>query len=720
MVSNNNPSGQISLSEYEAKKLLAQFNIPVIKETATQNESETLTAAKKTGFPVVVKGLGSTLLHKTERGLVHLNLMDIESVNNAVQSIKDEAGDELQGFLVQPHIKGKRELVAGMFKDQQFGPVIMLGLGGIFTEALSDVSFKLAPLSETDIEDMIGELKSKALLGSFRGEQPVDMNQLKKVLYGLSALSFEHPEISEIDINPLIVRSTGNVIAVDALVIKETNLSETEYLPPVDPASIGYFFYPKPIAFVGASNTLGKWGHTLPTCTISGGFRGDIYLVNPKGGTILGRKAYKSVKEISGNVDLAVVTVPAAKVMDLIPQFQAKGIKDVLLISSGFSETGEKGKKLEKDLVSKARKAGILILGPNTMGICNPHIHLYCTGVHLKPTAGSTSVLSQSGNMGTQLLAFARQQGIGIRAFCGSGNEAMITIEDFLDAVKEDKKTKTVIIYVESVKNGPRFFKSARCLVKKKPVILLKGGQSKSGNMAAASHTGALSSDSRVFDAMCRQAGIIKVNQSVEMLDLAACFSSLPLPKGNRVAIMTLGGGWGVVTADLCEKYGLEMPPLSEEIINQLDNLLPPYWNRSNPIDLVGEGDNTLPMTVLEELMKWDKCDAVINLGILGKKVMYRHLAESTVFADPDCSQGFLDAVEKTIIKFENEYVEHNINLMCKYRKPVYGVNILSDSTHKTVYSSPDCEFNAVFFPTPEKAVKSLARMYAYHQHLTR
>ena len=231
-----------------------------------------------------------------------------------------------------------------------------------------------------------------------------------------------------------------------------------------------------------------------------------------------------------------------------------------------------------------------------------------------------------------QLMAFAEKQNIGIRGFCGSGNEAMITIEDYLDAFETDSLTRTVLLYVESIKNGRRFFESACRVGKKKPIVLLKGGQSKAGNRAASSHTGALTSDSKVFNAVCRQAGIIKVEQSMDLLDLAASFSSLPLPKGNRVAIMTLGGGWGVVTADLCSEYGLKVPELSPEIVKRLDELLPNYWSRSNPIDMVGENDNRLPMIVIQELLKWDGCDGQYkeNIGnIASHHIAYGNFRKS-------------------------------------------------------------------------------------------
>ncbi len=709
------------INEVEAKLLLREFDVPVVPETVAVNTQEAIAAADAFGYPVVVKGLGAELAHKTERGLVYLNLNAAQAVQNAVEAITTSAGDDVEGFVVQPQIQGQRELVAGLFRDPQFGPVVMFGIGGVFTEALADVSFGLAPITETDANEMLDEIRAKAMIGTYRGEKAINREHIIQVLMGLSRIAIELPQIAEIDINPLLATPDGRLWAVDALVVPASKTQKKPSLPPpVSPDAIGAIFYPKSIAFIGASAQMGKWGHMLMANTISGGYEGPVFLVNPKTKTIAGRKTYPTVCDIPDPVDLAVVTIPAAGVLDLIPQLQEKDIKNMLLITSGFGETGKAGRQLEAKLVQAARRAGILILGPNTMGICNPHIHFYCTGFPAKPRAGSTTMVSQSGNMGVQLLAFAEQQGIGIRGFCGSGNEAMMCIEDYLDGLEVDTLTRTAVLYVESVKNGRRFFEGARRVGQKKPIVLLKGGESQAGKHAAASHTGALTTDKRVFDAVCRQAGIVKVDVPMELLDLGAAFSSLPLPKGNRAAIMTLGGGWGVVTADLCARAGLNVIALSPDIIEAIDQILPPYWSRSNPIDLVGERDPNIPRTVLELLLKWDGCDAVINLGIIGRRQVMKSHGASVLKADPTYSADFIEEIHAEFKKFEKEYIIQIIDLMETYQKPVFGVSMLPDEKQQTVYPYKNSEFKGVFFPTPERAVGAFAKMVQYQKFLSR
>jgi acyl-CoA synthetase (NDP forming) len=708
-----------TLTEAEAKEVLKKYGIPVVEEKAVNTIEETEIEAQRAGYPVVVKGLGSRLTHKTEKGLVKLNLRNKEDVRSAALYIKKAAGNDLEGFLIQPMLLGKREFVAGLFRDEQFGATVMFGLGGIFTEAIGDVVFRLAPLDEKEARKMIDELHAQKLLGAFRGENAPDKDALIKTLVGLSRIGMEIPDIKEIDINPLLVTAEGKVTAVDALIVLGNTTNKKVPPLPINPKRIGNLLYPKSIAFVGASANISKWGHLIFSNVIAGKYQGKIYLVNPQGKDIADRKVFKSVADIPDTVDLAVVTVPADKVLCLIPEFERKAIKNVLLISSGFGETGVEGKILEDELVEKAREAGILILGPNTMGVCNPYISFYCTGPHVRPVAGGIVLLAQSGNLGTQILAFAVKEDIGIRAFCGSGNEAMITIEDFMDGFEIDELTKTVVLYLESIKNGRRFFESAKRVGKRKPVIVLKGGRTSAGANAAASHTGAMASDVKVFMAACRQAGIVQAEIPMDLLDFSAAFSSLPLPKGNRVGLLTLGGGWGVVASDLCEENGLKVPRLSEEVISSINKLLPPFWSHANPIDVVGDMNTETYMKILEELIRSPECDAIIHMGIIGRKLMIKATMESAVAVDKKYDSKFAEDSLRYLETFEKQTIDLTVQLMEKYNKPIIGVYLLNDDKTQMITNVNDYKYKGVNFITPERAVKSLAKMYQYSKWLS-
>ena len=711
---------QGALCEDDAKTILRQFGVSVVKEIRVSTPEEGVQAASTLGFPVAAKGIGTQLAHKSELGLVHTDISDSETLAKTISTITERGGDKLEGILIQQMIKGKREFVAGMFRDPQFGPVIMFGLGGIYTEALQDVVFRLAPLSRWDMEEMLETISAKALLKDFRGEKAADIPQIYTVLSALSKMALQYPGIREIDINPLIVTPNGDIVAVDALIIMGKSDTIVNSRPHVDKKQLAALFYPKSVAFIGASATHGKWGHMLTTNALSGTFKGSIYLVNPKGGTIVGQPVYPSIEDIEEDIDLAVMILPAHMVIEQISRLKRKKVKGMLLITSGFGETGQEGVALEQKLVAAAESAGIIILGPNTMGICNPHIDFACSGAHVHPLPGSTALVSQSGNMGTQLLGFAEQQDIGIRGFAGSGNEAMVTIEDYMEMFEVDEKTGSVVLYIESVKDGRRFFESAARVSKKKPVIVLSGGRTETGSKAAASHTGALASNAKVSSCAFLQAGIIEVSQPMDMLDLSAVFSALPLPRGNRTAIMTLGGGWGVVTADLCADHNLEIPELSTEIISRLNTMLPDYWSHANPVDIVGENDLSIPMVALEELLKWDGCDAVIHLGIHGRRILAEKMAASIARVDPAQTKESLEPMKELLIKLENDYVEHVIRLTEQYGKPVLGVSMLTDETSRSIYRMDGCRYNGVFFPSPERAVKALAGMCRYSRWLKR
>ncbi len=714
IIDNAKSQGRTALTEAEAKQILRAYDIPVVQEAVAATPEEAAARAEEYGYPVVLKGLGSKLTHKTERGAVRLNLGSKDAVLRAAGEIAAAAGADLEGFLVQPMIRGRREFVAGLFCDSQFGPVVMFGLGGVFTEALGDVTFRVAPFSENDAAQMIDELRSSRLLGPFRGELPAQKRELVRTLVGLSRLALERGDIVEADINPLIVDAEGRVTAVDALIILGNRPATVSSRPPVEIGDIFKIFSPRSIAFIGASSRFGKWGNILFTNAIAGGFEGEIYLVNPKGKDIADRKVYKTVAEIPGDIDLGIVTVPAASVMSLIPEFKAKGIRYMLLITSGFAETGPAGRELERELVKAAAQAGILILGPNTMGICNPHAKFYCTGTASWPKPGSIGLVSQSGNLGTQLICFAEQQGIGIRAFSGSGNEAMITIEDFVRALDQDQQTKTVVLYIESVKDGRRFLEESLRVSRKKPVIVLKGGRTEAGNRAAASHTGALTSNIQVFNSACRQAGIVVARQPMELLDLSASFSALPLPRGNRVAVLTLGGGWGVVATDACVESALEVPPLAKELVARIDEVLPPYWSRTNPIDIVGETDPSIPVKVVEALAAWDGCDAIIHLGMVGRGYMVSNMTKAIGKVDPGRHADAFRLGARMVEESERAFFEHTIRLMERYGKPILGVMLLEDEKSKVMTEIPGSEYKGVAFPTPERAVKALARMVEY------
>ena len=472
-------------------------------------------------------------------------------------------------------------------------------------------------------------------------------------------------------------------------------------------------FYPRSIAVVGASSSFGKWGQMIFSNVVTCGFSGKVFPVNAREEILYGLPVYRRIQDVPEPVDLAVICTPAETVPGILEGCGEKGVKAVVVITSGFGETGEGGKDTERRMVDICRSKNMVLVGPNTMGVLCPHSGLFATGTHTRPRKGRVAFVSQSGNLGNQLIHWAEQQGVGVSLFVGSGNEAMVSCPDYLEFLEEDPNTQIVILYIENTGRGRRFLEVAKRVNRSKPVIVLKGGRTEAGTLASASHTGAMGGNSTFFSAACRQAGLLEVGVPSELLDLSAGFSSLPLPKGNRVGIVTLGGGWGVVTADACNEMGLLVPPIPERIIETIGRYLPSFWSKANPVDLVGTRDPDAPLVAVEELMKWDGIDAVISLGIVGRLELLQLLIQSTREVDRGKPSEFLDQMETMVREYEESCAARIVELMEIYEKPVLGVS-LTRTDQGTVRPFPGKRYDAVFYQTPESAVNVLSRMCRY------
>ena len=476
---------------------------------------------------------------------------------------------------------------------------------------------------------------------------------------------------------------------------------------------------PKSVAVVGASSKFGKWGQLILSNILAGGFQGNIFPINPGKECVYGLPAYKDIRDVRDSVDLVFITTPAETVPLILESCGEKRVKAAVVITSGFREVGVTGRRRERDIVNICMKHDLILVGPNTMGIIRPCVNLFATGSHTRPRKGNVAFIAQSGNLGVQLIRWAENQGIGISLFVGSGNEAMITGADYLEFLENDPQTDIITLYIENVDNGRRFMETAGRITRKKPIVLLKGGRTQAGRTAAASHTGSMGVEDLVFRAGCLQAGILNVRMPSELLDLSAGFSSLPLPKGNRVGIVTIGGGWGVVTADGCNEKGLEIPDIPDNIIKTLDKFLPAFWSRGNPLDLVGTRDRVVPLLAVEELLKWEGIDAVISLAFIGRYDLTRSLILSISKIDASASSEFLDQLDKSDSDFEHEYIAGIAELMEIYEKPVIGVS-LTKTDEGTIRPVAGKRYNGVFYETPEDAVSVLARMVAYRRFLDR
>ncbi len=382
-------------------------------------------------------------------------------------------------------------------------------------------------------------------------------------------------------------------------------------------AQLKVLFEPTSVAVAGASNDPSKWGFRIFSNIVSGGFQGSIYAVNPNVPEVLNMKTYPRVTDIPGRVDLVVIVVPPPSVPPVMRDCAAKGVPAVVVITAGFAEVGGEGARLEQEITEIARSGGIRFVGPNCFGIINPHHKLYTQMPPVFPPPGPFGVISQSGNIIGTIARVLIQRAYGCSKCVSIGNQADLTAEDYLEYFAQDPLSKVILCYIEGFKDGARFFRVAKEVSKKKPIILLKAGHTPAGARAAQSHTASLAGSGAVIDAMCKQAGVIRVKSLDELVDVGIAFLRQPLPKGRRVGVVTAGGGWGVLAADACAEAGLEVVALPQETLQELDSFMPPWWSRGNPVDLVAgtSGDNLF--RAVETVLRCPVVDGVIMLGLM-------------------------------------------------------------------------------------------------------
>jgi acetyltransferase len=372
------------------------------------------------------------------------------------------------------------------------------------------------------------------------------------------------------------------------------------------------FFKPRSVAVIGASREPGKVGHEVLKNILKSGYDGKIFPVNPNASEILGLKCYQNILQVPDFVDLGVVAVPAAFVLQVARDAAVKGLKGLIVISAGFKESGVEGAKAEIELLEICKRGGIRLIGPNCLGVIDTATPLNASFTPNMPRRGNIAFISQSGALGTAILDWAITEGIGFSKFMSLGNKADVNEADILEILGEDEETKVILLYVEGVIDGGRFLKAAREVVNKKPIIALKAGASEAGARAVSSHTGALAGSEIVFNVAFNHAGILRVETTEELFDLAEAFSKQPIPKGPSVAIVTNAGGPGILATDACEKYGLKLNSLAQNTVAKLRGGLPPAASFFNPVDILGDATALRYRFALETVLESPEVDSLL------------------------------------------------------------------------------------------------------------
>ena len=374
------------------------------------------------------------------------------------------------------------------------------------------------------------------------------------------------------------------------------------------------FFQPKSIAVIGASRTPGKVGYDVVANLLNSGFHGTVYPVNPKADKVQGLDCYEDVTDIPGEVDLAVVAIPAKIVPDIIDQCARKDIDSVVVISAGFKETGEQGRRLEQELARRCEEHGIRCIGPNCLGIISPLQNMNASFGGSMPPSGSIAFISQSGALGTAFMDVAAGEDVGISRFISFGNKADVDETDLLEALGEDDDTNVILAYLESVKDGPRFREVARRVTRKKPVVVLKSGRSSAGAKAASSHTGSLAGSDSAYEAAFYQSGVLRAGTVQEFLEWARALSSQHPPRGPRTAVVTNAGGPGIITTDAIDASHLEMAQMSEDTYSELREQMPEAASISNPLDVLGDARAERYETALRQVCRDPGVDSLLVL----------------------------------------------------------------------------------------------------------
>ena len=707
-------SGSGTLSEAASKALLRKYGVSMADEREVATADAAVDAANDLGYPVVAKLCGDSIAHKTERGLVRLRLSDAAAVRTAAIDLFSLAtpADGDVSLLIAPMIVGNRELIAGVVRDPQFGANIMVGIGGIIAEALADVQFRPAPISAADAAEMIDGLATQKLLDAFRGEPALDRRQLQAVLLGLSALIDERPDIVSVDVNPLIVNADGEPVAVDALV-EVGSAPTTGQLRRPRPSDEQFqaLFEPKGVLVAGASTHPGKFGFVSLHNILASGYEGAVFGTNLEGEEVLGIRTVSDFSALpDGAIDLVFVCTPAAANHGVLRACAAKGVRAAFMTSAGYGEAGDVGRVAEAELVALADELGILLAGPNGQGLVSTPAKLCAQIVAPYPPPGRIAVASQSGNLVSSFLNYARQTGVGISRAVSAGNAAAVTPADYLDWFADDPETAVSLAYVEGIVDGRALLDSFTSVAARKPLVVVKGGATAAGAKAAASHTGALAADDKVFDGVCRQAGVTRADSVEEAFDAAATFATQPLPKGPNVVVLTTAGGWGVVTSDaIARADGLVLVPLPEDLQAEVDTKLPPRWSRNNPVDCAGgETRDTIP-EVMEMIIAHPAVDAMIYLGVGIQSNEARLMREGGFHP----AHG-LDRIVSYHERQDQRFAEAADELSRRYDKPILTATELAVADPANPGPAAVRATGRLCYATGNRAVTALEHLYRY------
>jgi 3-hydroxypropionyl-CoA synthetase (ADP-forming) len=585
------------------------FEAPRAGTAATADEAARL--AGEIGFPVALKIASPDILHKTDIGGVLLGVRTPDEVRQGFDRIVSAARAaypeaRIEGVEVQEMVTRGVEIIIGLLDDPQFGPVIMCGLGGVLTEVLKDVSFRVLPIDRLDARQMLRELKGYSILQGYRGQPPVSEEMLVDLLLNASRMGMDHAgTLESVDLNPIVVWEDQHRV-LDAKVIWHREAQPAPTAAPARTEHLAGFFKGQSIAVVGASATPGKVGYCVLDSLVNYDYAGRVYPINPGRDEILGAKCYPSLSAVPDKLDVVVVAVALTTVPKLIDECAALGIHNMVIVSGGGKELGGDMVGLERQIREVALVNDVRIIGPNCIGVFDGFSRMdtfFQVQERLqRPVAGRIAMITQSGTVGCIFLEQAAE--LGVSKFVSYGNRTDVDEADLLAYLADDPETDLIAMYVEGLEDGRKLLETAKLVTPVKPVVVLKVGRTERGARASMSHTGFFGGSYGVVQGCFRQTGMIPVDSMEELMAVSKALAMQPRARGNRVSMISNGAGSMVQGIDLLNSYGLEMPDLSSETVRDLTGCYPPYYIVQNPIDVTGSGTSTDYERGIEALLR--------------------------------------------------------------------------------------------------------------------
>jgi 3-hydroxypropionyl-CoA synthetase (ADP-forming) len=584
------------ITEESSKEILSEYGIKVPKYALVTSTDEAVKKSREIGFPLVAKIVSAEILHKTDVGGVKVGLNSEDDVKKTFDDMFYRLKEkyDVKGVLLEKMVPNGVELIIGLQNDSQFGPSIMVGLGGIYTELFKDVSFRVLPITKDDASKMLETLRGKDILKGFRGSKPINMDMLSEAIVNIGTLGVDLAgKYESIDFNPVVVYPESYFVVDAKIILKEKSSDAAISNANPDSSHMDLFFNAKSVALIGASPEASKIGNSVMESLVKHDYKGKVYPVNAKGySEIMGVKAYRNLLDIQDPIDVVIVTVDLKFVPDLLIECGKKNIHNMVIISGGGKELGGERAAIEQRIQDLSRELNIRIIGPNCIGIFNGENRLDCAFQGhlrmLRPKQGNVAFLSQSGTVGIAFMETS--DAFGLSKMISYGNRSDVDEADMIHYLARDPNTNVIGLYVEGLGDGRKFMNAAKNVIKEyqKPIVVFKNGRSTKGAKQAASHTGSLGGSFAVISGAFEQTGIISLDSYEELTSALKALTWQPVPKGNKIAMVTNGAGPIIAAIDNFERLNLELAQLSDQTMKSFREHYPPTYVIGNPCDVTG------------------------------------------------------------------------------------------------------------------------------------